>query len=327
MNRRKTVIGILAIGVATAMRTAAQSNLPLPRVIVVSNGDEAGMRPYLDSFDKGMRELGQTDGSTYRLEVRHGNRDPSRVPALIREAVTTQPSVIVVAGLSAARAARDATITVPIVVTTSSDLVDAGIVSSFAHPGGNITGLNDLSDELAAKRLEILKEALPKVSRVVLLVNPDFPATPKIERRVMATARALRMEIIRVDAKDPASLVSALDSLIKIRPGAVLLGGDALFVVRAKELVERTLAMKIPLAHYWPGTAEMGALFSHQAEIFYNFRRAAYYVDRILKGAKPGDLPIEQPNKYELVINLRTAKTLGLTIPQSFLVRADRVIE
>jgi len=196
-----------------------------------------------------------------------------------------------------------------------------------SQAGGNITGLNDLVDELTAKRLELLKEMLPKASRIVLLVNPDFPATPKIERRVRAAASVLGVEIIRVDAKDPASLVMALESLEKSRPDAVLLGGDALFVVRAQELIERTSAMRIPVAHYWRGTAEMGALFSHQADIFYNFQRAAYYVDRILKGAKPGDLAIEQPTRYELVVNKKVAKDFGLTIPSSMLLRADRVIE
>ena len=198
---------------------------------------------------------------------------------------------------------------------------------SFARPGGNVTGITDLVDELAAKRLELLKEALPKASRVALLVNPDFPATPKIERRVGAAARALGIELSRLDARDPASLVAALDSPKLSRSDALLLGGDPLFNVRAREVIDRATAMRIPVAHYWPGTAEMGALFSHQADILQNFRRAAFYVDRILKGAKPGDLPIEQPTKYELVVNLRTAKRFGLTIPDAFLLRADRVIQ
>jgi len=210
---------------------------------------------------------------------------------------------------------------------TSSDLVDAGLVKSFAHPGGNITGINDLSDELAAKRLELLNEALPGASRVALLLNPNFPATPKIAQRVGSLARTLGIELIRVDAQDPASLDAALDSFARSRPDAILLGGDALFVVRAKELVARSNAMQIPLVHYWPGTAEMGALISHQADIMYNVARAAYYADRILKGAKPGELPIEQPSHYELVVNARIAKAFGIELPARFLQRADRVID
>jgi putative tryptophan/tyrosine transport system substrate-binding protein len=317
----------VAVVVSISMHAGAQTALPLPRVVCVTSGDEAGYQPFRDSFYQGMQELGQKEGSTYRLEIRYANRDPTRVPALIRDAVEGRPAVLVVTGLFAARHARDATTTVPVVVTTSSDLVDAGVIKSFAHPGGNITGLNDLSDELAAKRLELLKELLPKASRVVLLVNPDFPASTKIENRVRVAARTLGIEISRLDAKDPDSLLVALDALKRSRPDALLLGGDALFVVRARELIERTSAIKVPVAHYWPGTAEMGALFSHQADIFYNYKRAAYYVDRILKGAKPSDLAIEQPTKYELVVNKRAAKLLGLTIPPSMLARADRVIE
>ena len=286
-----------------------------------------GFRPLSDAFRKGMREFGQKEDSTYRLEIVYANRDPTRMPGLIRDAVASGPAVLVVAGLTAVRQARDATRVIPVIVATSGDLVDAGFAGSYARPGGNITGLNDLADELAAKRLELLKQMLPKASRVVLLVNPEFPATPKIERRVRAAASTLGVEVIRVDAKDPASLVMALDSLKKLRPDAVLIGTDALFVVRAQELIDRTQAMRIPLVHSWPGTAEMGALFSHQADIFYNFERAAYYVDRILKGAKPGDLAIEQPTRYELVVNKKVAKTFGITIPPSILLRADRVIE
>jgi putative ABC transport system substrate-binding protein len=213
------------------------------------------------------------------------------------------------------------------VVATSSDLVDAGIIKSYARPGGNITGLNDLSDELSVKRLELLKETLPRASRVGLLVNPDFPATPKIERRVRAAARTLGLEVIRLDARDPASLVAALASLKPSPPDAVLLGGDSLFVQRAKELIEQAATMRIPVFHYWPGTAEMGAVLSHQADVFHNYQRAAYYVDRILKGANPGDLPIEQPTRYELVVSRKAAKALDITIPQSILLRADRVID
>jgi len=259
--------------------------------------------------------------------VLHANRDPTKTPALIRQAVAQRPSVLVVYGLTSARVAHDATTVVPIVVATSSDLVDAGLVKSFAHPGGNITGINDLSDELAAKRLELLNEALPGASRVALLLNPNFPATPKIAQRVGSLARTLGIELIRVDAQDPASLDAALDSFARSRPDAILLGGDALFVVRAKELVARSNAMQIPLVHYWPGTAEMGALISHQADIMYNVARAAYYADRILKGAKPGELPIEQPSHYELVVNARIAKAFGIELPARFLQRADRVID
>ena len=328
MTRRDLVLRLLAISIAATTHAEAQiAASPLPRVVYISGGDEAFARTFADSIRKGMRELGHKEEGTYRLEILYADRDPSRVPGLIRDAVSNRPAVLIVAGLTAARHARDATKTIPVVVATSSDPVDAGIVNSYARPGGNITGLNDLADELAVKRLELIKEMLPKASRVVLLVNPNFPATPKIESRVRSAARTLGIEISRLDAKDPASLVPALDTLEKSRPDAVLIGGDSLFVQRAPELIDRARALRIPVIHYWPGTAEMGALFSHQADIFYNFQRAAYYVDRILKGAKAGDLAIEQPTRYELVVNKKTAKELGVTIPLSILLRADKVIE
>ena len=302
MNRRELIIGLLASFGWAATHADAQTAAPsLPRVVFIAQGNEATALPLVDRFRQGMREHGQKEGGTFRMEVLYANRDPTRVPGLIRDAVAGRPAVLVVTGLLAARHARDATSTVPVVVTTSSDLVDAGIVKSFARPGGNITGLTDLVDELAAKRLELLKEALPNATRVALLVNPDFPATSKIERRVQAAARTLGIAISVLKATDLASLDLAIDSLGKSKPDALLIGGDALHVQRAQEIIDRTRTLRIPVIHYWPGTAEMGALISHQADILYNFQRTAYYVDHILKGMKPGELPIEQPTRYELV--------------------------
>lgn len=328
MRRRKLVLSLVVVLAMTATSVAAQTAATtLPRVVFATTGNEEGSRPYRESFLKGMREAGQIDGRTFRLEVVYANRDLLRVPALIRDAVASRPDVLVVHGLAAARDARDATSTVPVVVATSSDLVDGGVVRSFAHPGGNITGINDLADEATVKRLQLLKEMLPNAAQVALLLDPNFPATPKIERNVGVAARALGIKVIRVDATDPVSLVVAFDSLKQVRPDALLVGASSLFATRAKETVERATAMRIPVIHYWPGAAEAGALISHQVDIFHNEERAASYVDRILKGAKPSDLPIEQPMRYELVINLKIAKALGLTVPDSMMIRADRVIE
>lgn len=328
LGRRQSLIAASALLAALAVPASAQTTEPgLPRVVVVSSGDEAGHRPFKESFLKGMRDAGQIEGRTFRLEIKYADRNPRRVPALIRDAVATGPDVLVVYGLAAARFAHQATTVIPVVVATSSNLVDAGVVESFAHPGGNITGINDLADEATVKRLELLKDALPAASRVALLVDPDFPATPKIERSARKAARALGIEIILVRARDPASLSVALDSLAQSRPDALVLAGSSLAVVRARELITRATAMRIPVVHYWPGTAEMGALISHQADILQNVERAAYYVDRILKGAQPTELPIEQPTRYELVVNQKTAKALGISLPQAFLIRANWVIE
>lgn len=328
MNRRELTLGLLAIGTAVATHAGAQgAPSPLRRVVIITSRDEASFRPFGDRFLHGMRDLGHAEGKTFRLEVRYADREPARSAALIRDAIASHPDVLVVAGLTDARRASEATKTVPIVVATSGDLVYAGVVASFARPGGNVTGITDLVDELAVKRLELLKELVPRLSRVALLNNPEFPATAKIESRVRAAAGTLGITVLPLYAKDRASLARAVDSLEKLRPGALLIGGDALFTANAQQIIDRATALGVPVAHYWPGTAEMGALFSHQADIHKNWERAAYYVDRILKGTHPSDLPIEQPTRYELVVNRKAAMASGITIPSTVILRADRVIE
>jgi putative ABC transport system substrate-binding protein len=327
--RRSSVLLVLgfALWVPGGVHPAvAQSIPPLPRVVMILGGNEENTRPFKESFLEGMRQVGQVEGRTVRVVVRYGDGDPARNRTLIREGVAESPAVLVVAGLTAARQARDATTTVPVVVATSSDLVDAGLVKSLAQPGGNITGVSDLTDEATVKRLELLKAALPNVSRVAVLVNPDFPATPKIEARVQSAASSLRINVTWLYAKDRASLAQALDALAKSPPDA-LFGTEALAVQHSEELIKRATALRVPVVHFWPGTAEQGALLSYQADIADNFRRAAGYVDKILRGAKPGDLPVYQPTRYELVVNAKAARALGLALPQGFLVRADRVIQ
>jgi len=208
--------------------------------------------------------------------------------------------------------------------TTASDLVDAGVVKSFARPGGNITGVSDLVDEAAVKRLELVRAALPSARRVALITDPDHPATKKVESRIAEAAPRLGFTIIGLRASDRASLAAAIESMAHARPDALFIGGGPVF--NAGEFIERANALRVPVIHYWPGTAAKGALLSHEADIHDNFRRAADYVDRILKGAKPGDLPIHQPTRYKLVVNAKTAQSLGLTIPQTLLQRADEVI-
>jgi len=327
IDRRTLLIcGLASWLSAAAFLAPAQTGGRQPHVVVVLGGNEERDRPFKESFLSGMREAGQIEGRTVQIEVLHAGGDPARMRALIRESVAKSPGVLVVAGLTAARAARDATTTVPVVVATSSDLADAGIVKSLAHPGGNITGVSDLTDEATIKRLELLRAAMPNASRVALLVNPEFPATPKIEARVQSTAPTLRFNVTWLYAKDRASLAQVLDSLEKSHPDALFVT-EAVAVQHADELIKRATALRVPVVHFWPGTAEQGALFSYQADVLDNFRRAAGYVDKILKGAKPGDLPIYQPTRYELVVNAKAARGLGLALPQAFIVRADRVIQ
>ena len=325
-SRTLLFCGVASLLSAAAFSAEAQTVAQRPRVVMLLGGNEEGTRPFKESFLDGMRQAGQIDGRTVEIDVRYSEGDPARMRALIRESVAKSPAVLVVAGLAAARDARDATTVVPVVVATSSDLADAGIVKNLARPGGNITGVSDLADEAAIKRLELLRAALPNAARVALLVNPEFPATPKIVARVQSAAPSLRFNITWLYAKDRASIAQALDSLEKSPPDA-LFATEAMAVQHAEELIKRATALRVPVVHFWPGTAEQGALLSYHPDVRDNFRRAAGYVDKILKGAKPADLPIFQPTRYELVVNAKVARTLGLTLPQTFLVRADRVIQ
>ena len=322
--RLATLVGALAIATPADAQSVPAT---VPRIVLVSNFDEAGSRPFARTFLHGMRGLGHVEGRTFRFEVRYADLEPSRAEALIHQVVAGRPDVLIVTGLTNARRARDATRTIPVVVASASDLVDAGVVTSLSRPGGNITGITDLADEGTAKRLELLKELLVKLRRVALLTNPDCPATPKVERRVAAAAQALGIAVLPLHAKDRASLWRALDSLETSRPDALLVAGDALFTVNAGSLIERATASRVPVAHYWPGSAEAGAVISYQADIHRNFERTAFYVDRILKGTLPRDLPIEQPTRYELVVNRKAATALGVALSPTALLRADRIID
>src|SRR6266404_1182247 len=226
MNRRRVLLCCIAPWLALGgMSAGAQTAARPPRVVVILRGREETYRPLKESFVEGMRQAGQVEGRTVQIDFRYGGADPARARSLIRESVAESPAVLVVAGLIAARVARDATTTVPVVVATGSDLVDAGIAKSFARPGGNITGVSDLTDEAAVKRLELLKAALPNASRVVLLGDPAFPAAPKIEARVRSAAMRLGINVAWLYAKDRASLAEAFDALRK-SPADALFGTD-----------------------------------------------------------------------------------------------------
>jgi putative ABC transport system substrate-binding protein len=327
MHRRDLILCLLVSGVGAPDAFAQTGAKKLPRVVVIINGDEPSFRPFRESLVNGMQALGQIEGRTYRLEIMSADREPLRSVGLIAEAVASRPDALLVGGLTNARRAREATSTIPVVVATSSNLVDAGLIATFARPGGNVTGVTDLADELAEKRLELLVQLHPKAKHVALLNNPDFPAAKKIETRVVAAAGGLGVTVLPIYARDRASLSTAVESLRTSKPDALLIGGDGLFVVNAESLIQGATERGVPVVHYWPGTVEMGALLSYQSDIRKNYERAAYYLDRILKGAKPGDLPVERPARYELVVNRRTAQAFGIQIAPSIALLADRIID
>jgi len=325
MNRRASIAALAALAAAGA---GAQSTR-IPRIVFVSNRDAAGAIPFTQRFMAGMEKLGYVENRNFVFDIRYANNDQAQIAPVVKAAVASRPDILIVTGLYAARQARDATVgsPIPVLVATGSDLVDAGIVGSYAHPGGNITGVSDLTDDSSVKRLELLREALPKATRVGLVTNPDFPATPKIEKAVGAAAKRLGVTLVPAIANDKGTLLAAIDSLAKERVDALFLGGDNNSVSHAEEAIARANALRIPVAYFWPGTAEMGALFSYQADVFGNFERIAWYADRILKGTKPGDLAIELPKRFELVVNRKAASALGISLPNAFVLRADRVID
>ena len=322
-TRRSVLLGtVAALAVSWG---GAQTTRGAPLVLLLLPGSATGTETK-DTFLQGMKDVGRVEGDSFRFEVHYADGDTGRYATLIREAVARRPAVIVIAGLLGARAARDATSQIPVVVATGSDMVDAGIVAGYARPGGNITGLSDLTDESASKRFELLRTALPNARRVALLVNADFPATPKIEARVTEIAAVAGIAITVVRMRDRASMLTGIDTLASVRPDALLAAGDPVATTFRNDLIARATAVRVPVVHYWPGSAEQGALLSLEIDVDDNFRRAARYVDKILKGAKPAELPIERPTRYRLVLNLRAAKALGRAIPKALELRADDVI-
>ncbi len=282
----------------------------------------------LQAFRDGLRELGYVEGKNFQLEVRWAEGNIERLPMLAAELVQLKVDVIVAASSPAVVAAQQATRTIPIVMPLSSDPVGDGLVASLAHPGGNITGLSVMSIELGEKRIQLLKEMFPKISRVMdVLWNPNYVGMRARFEQARAAAPAVGLTVRSVEVRDTRELNAALDAIIREHPQALLILVDPLTLSQRSRIVDFAAEQRLPAIYESSDFVDVGGLVSYGTNGREQFRRAASYVDRILKGAKPGDLPIEQPTTFELVINLKAAKALGISIPQSVLIRADRVIE
>jgi putative tryptophan/tyrosine transport system substrate-binding protein len=280
-----------------------------------------------EAFRQGLRELGYVDGQTIAVEYRWGAWQPDRIAAFAAELARLPVDVVVATGgSSTALAAKKAFATVPIVFITS-DPVGSGLVASLNRPGGNLTGVNLLTLELNAKRLDLLKEAVPGVARVAVLVNPTNAMAGRARKDLEQTARTLRVTLRVLEARGPREIDEAFSVTTRERDGALIVVNDSLFFEERERIVSLAVRHRLPAVFEWREFAEAGGLLSYGASIADMYRRLATYVDKILKGAKPADLPIEQPTKFELVINLKTAKALGLTIPPAVLARADEVIQ
>jgi putative ABC transport system substrate-binding protein len=321
---------VLAFSLAFAPVAAdAQQSERIYRIGVLLAASPSTSAPNLDAFREGLRALGHVEGQTYIIEPRWSGGEVGRWPALVSDLIRLAVDIIVVPTTGAALAAQKATRTIPIVSTTAGALVEAGVVASLARPGGNVTGLTNSQVDLSAKRLELIKETVPMLSRVGALSSPFIPpALGEIFVRQTETAArtlGLRLDLYRVERSD--DLAGAFQAAIRAREQAMIVIANPFFGVHATRVGKLALQHKLPLITGDPGIVETGGLMYYSVNHADAWRRSATYVDRILKGTKPADLPVEQPTKFELVINLKTAKALGLTIPPSLLARANQVID
>jgi len=297
------------------------------RLGVLSSGSPATVGPSLEAFRHGMRDLGYVESRDFTLDIRFAESQVERSPELAAELVRLPVDLIVAAGTAQAQAAKDATSTVPIVLVRSEDTVRFGLVASLARPGGNVTGLTLITTQLNGKRLELLKEALPGLSRVAVLWNPAIPERAPEFPEVEAAARTLGLQVISLEAREASELEAAFEAASGQRAEALLTLDNGLLSVHRAELAGLATRSRLPMMSGGRVYADAGGLLSYGPDALDEYRRAATFVDKILKGAKPADLPVEQPTKFDFVVNLKTAQALGLTIPQSVLAQATEIIQ
>jgi ABC-type uncharacterized transport system substrate-binding protein len=320
---------ILAISLAVApIAVDAQEARKIPRIGFLAAPSRSDRMPMRDPFVQGLRELGWVEGKDVAIEYRYADGRADRLSELAAELVRLKVDLIFAASTAVAVAAKSATSTIPIVAPSMSNPVELGLIASVARPGGNITGLSySVGMEIFSKQLELLKETVPKVHRVAILSNPANPGQPAVIKNVKVAAQSLGAQLQLLEARGLTEFDGAFAAMARERAGALLVMGDPVFDFHRTRLAELAAKSRLPAIYGLRTQTEAGGLMSYGVDLRDNSRRAATYVDKILKGAKPADLPVEQPTKFELVINAKTAKALGLTIPQSILVRADEIIQ
>lgn len=325
IDRRTFLIGSLSI-VTSRSVADAQGPAKVFRIGLLGGSPptSAEAQHIWQEFFYGLRDLGYVEGQNVLIEGRYYGDNLDRLRALAAELVRLQVDVILAAAPPAPEAAKRATSTIPIVMANHGDPIGSGLVASLARPGGNVTGLSMLSPQMRVKQLELLKEILPRLTRVAFLRNPDIPLDTK---ELEGVARSLGIRAQVVQARTPTELAEAFSAATRERVGALSVLAGSMFFAHRALIAELALKSRLPTVYLLREHAEAGGLLTFGIDVRASFRRAAAYVDRILRGAKPGDLPIEQPAKFELVINLKTAKALKLSIPRSVLVRADQIIE
>jgi putative ABC transport system substrate-binding protein len=326
MNRRDTLLALLALGAEARSRAAlAQQPGKIWRVGFLSPTSASLSSQSTDAFLRRMRELGYIESRNLVMEWRFADGKLERLPGLAAELVQLKVDIIVTAGSPAISAAQKATSTIPIVMASAGDPVGSGFVKSLARPGGNITGLSNMSGDIAAKFIDLLRSVVPKLSRVAMLT----PSTTygELSKSVQAAAQKAGVKTLVVEASTPQEIENAFSMMVREKADAVFVGSPPVFAQQHRQIAELALKYRMPSLFQDRVTVEAGGLMSYGQSLTDSYQRSATYVDKILKGAKPGDLPVEQSMTFELVVNLKTAKALGLTIPQTILLRADEVIE
>jgi putative tryptophan/tyrosine transport system substrate-binding protein len=329
MDRRTFISGVASSIVALPLGAFAQQQDKVWRIGFFYFGSrqsalDTGRYP---AFVQGMRELGYIEGKNVIIETRFGDGKVDRLRGIVAELVRSKVNVIVATGSAAYRALEHAAASIPIVVTVTADPMIDGLAESLARPGGNFTGLTDTAADLGPKQIELLMAVVPQLSRAGVLLNPDNVSHPVQMKRLMLAAQNVGVQVVLAEAGTIADIEPGFAALARERANAVILFGDTFFVQQLQQIAQAAIKYRVPSMYTLHEYVEAGGLMSYGADLVDNFRRAATYVDKILKGARPGDLPFEQAARYSLAINLKTAKALGITIPQSLLVRADEVIQ
>lgn len=325
MKRRKFLAGM---GASLAVPFAfAQPSVRVPRIAILSVGSHESLGYNVEAFKRSMHELGYAEGKTVVFEIRWGMGKTERLPGLARELVELGPDVILTGNVAATFAARQATTTIPIVMATNVDPVGSGLIKSLARPGGNITGLSNMAVDLGPKLFDLLLTAVPGTKHLAVLVNPDNPGHAPLLDSIRAGAKPRGIRVLTVNARSLEEIEAGFSMMAREKAGGLIVALDGIFNNHTRRIAELAAKHRLPSIAGWPQYAEANGLMSYGHNMVNNWRRAASYVDRILKGAAPAEMPVEQPTTFELVINLKAAQEIGLKIPQSMQLRADRVIE
>jgi ABC-type uncharacterized transport system substrate-binding protein len=326
-GRKKFRFALCALLLAFGLSAEAQQPTKMPRIGYLSGASLSAIRERIEAFRQGLRELGYVEGKNIVIEYRWAEGKPDRLPDLAAELVRLKVDIIVSAGPAVTPHFKQATKTIPIIMAQDNDPVGNGFVASLARPGGNITGLATLARELSGKQQELLKEIIPKLSRVAVFGSSTEPGNSQTLKEIELAAEALKVKIQYLDIHGPEDIEPAFQAARKGRAGAVFVLVSTIFNSNRTQVVELAVKSQLPAIFYSAEYVELGGLMAYGPSYTDLYRRVATYVDKILKGAKPADLPVEQPMKFELVINLKTAKQIGLTIPPNVLARANKVIK